>query len=164
MQRDRVRGRVLEEVTLRTRPALDPHVGGSPSLKPGSPKDWSQLPLFCSCLSFLPFSSCGVQSQAAGIILRAAMGTGWTTTTGLEGPSLEPGFPSPQSASGAGGMLPFEGGEEAERGKGSLSWPELTSSPRRTSRVKFTCNRCGERTIRAINPHAYGEGTVFVQV
>lgn len=31
-------------------------------------------------------------------------------------------------------------------------------------RVAFTCNVCGHRTTRAINPHAYTDGTVFVQV
>jgi protein import protein ZIM17 len=31
-------------------------------------------------------------------------------------------------------------------------------------RVAFTCNVCGQRTTRAINPHAYTDGTVFVQV
>lgn len=30
-------------------------------------------------------------------------------------------------------------------------------------RVAFTCNVCGQRTTRAINPHAYTDGTVFVQ-
>ncbi|GFP80139.1 hypothetical protein PHJA_000157300 [Phtheirospermum japonicum] len=31
-------------------------------------------------------------------------------------------------------------------------------------RVAFTCKVCGQRTTRAINPHAYTDGTVFVQV
>ena len=36
-------------------------------------------------------------------------------------------------------------------------------SPRRTMAVLFTCNVCGTRTERRINPKAYSEGTVFVQ-
>lgn len=42
--------------------------------------------------------------------------------------------------------------------------PLLSNSPRRTLRVEFTCNKCWERTTRAINPQAYKTGTVFVQV
>ena len=42
--------------------------------------------------------------------------------------------------------------------------PLLSTSPRRTLRVEFTCNKCWERTTRAINPQAYKTGTVFVQV
>jgi protein import protein ZIM17 len=41
--------------------------------------------------------------------------------------------------------------------------PLLSNSPRRTLRVEFTCNKCWERTTRAINPQAYKTGTVFVQ-
>lgn len=29
--------------------------------------------------------------------------------------------------------------------------------------IAFTCTICGQRTTRAINPHAYTDGTVFVQ-
>ena len=36
-------------------------------------------------------------------------------------------------------------------------------SPRRTMAVQFTCNVCGTRTERRINPKAYADGTVFVQ-
>lgn len=39
----------------------------------------------------------------------------------------------------------------------------LSSSPRRTMKIRFTCNACGFRTARAINPNAYATGTVFVQ-
>lgn len=43
---------------------------------------------------------------------------------------------------------------------------ELTldlSLPRRRVEVSFTCNACGFRSQRLINPHAYERGTVFVQ-
>ena len=35
------------------------------------------------------------------------------------------------------------------------------SSPRRTQKVKFTCNRCQTRTEKFINPHAWNHGVVF---
>ncbi|MCO5587025.1 hypothetical protein L7F22_040970 [Adiantum nelumboides] len=35
--------------------------------------------------------------------------------------------------------------------------------PRRRLQVSFTCDACGERSQRIINPHAYARGTVFVQ-
>ncbi|KAI5084268.1 hypothetical protein GOP47_0000437 [Adiantum capillus-veneris] len=35
--------------------------------------------------------------------------------------------------------------------------------PRRRLQVTFTCDACGERSQRLINPHAYARGTVFVQ-
>lgn len=35
------------------------------------------------------------------------------------------------------------------------------SSPRRTRKVKFTCNRCQTRTEKFINPHAWNHGVVF---
>ncbi|KAK3284735.1 hypothetical protein CYMTET_7629 [Cymbomonas tetramitiformis] len=38
-----------------------------------------------------------------------------------------------------------------------------THSPRRTQRVQFTCNSCGETTVRSINPIALSSGTIFVQ-
>ncbi|QDZ17872.1 putative mitochondrial import protein [Chloropicon primus] len=38
-----------------------------------------------------------------------------------------------------------------------------SGSPRRTARVAFTCDRCGGRTIREVNPHALAKGTIFVQ-
>ncbi|GAQ87769.1 hypothetical protein KFL_003760020 [Klebsormidium nitens] len=45
----------------------------------------------------------------------------------------------------------------------SSAGPLISNSPRRTLRVEFTCNKCWERTTRAINPQAYKTGTVFVQ-
>jgi len=50
-------------------------------------------------------------------------------------------------------------GSDRERLLNSVSTP----SPRRTARFAFTCNICGEYTVRAINPHAYKHGAVFVQ-
>lgn len=81
------------------------------------------------------------QDMAMGLVLRAAAGTGWTTDSGLEGPG--------------------EVGDETKDIE--LKFPDLSKSPRRKMRVAFTCNVCGHRTIRAINPLAYTDGTVFVQ-
>jgi protein import protein ZIM17 len=87
------------------------------------------------------------QEAAMGLVLRAAgTGTGWTTGSGLEGPSC--------SIEGAG----------SDECLSDMSTGILQQSPRRRMRVAFTCNLCGHRTTRAINPHAYTDGTVFVQV
>ncbi|CAI7915515.1 unnamed protein product [Closterium sp. NIES-54] len=84
------------------------------------------------------------KEEALGVVISAAMGTGWKTMTGLEGPSA-----------------PVDPVDSVD----SLGMPIISPvSPRRTARVDFTCNKCGSRTRRAINPHAYREGTVFVQV
>ncbi|KAL3690484.1 hypothetical protein R1sor_016793 [Riccia sorocarpa] len=83
------------------------------------------------------------KDMAMGLVLQAATATGWTTGSGLEGPAI------PRE----------ENSEEEEK----LKFPSLSKSPRRKMRVAFTCNKCGERTTRAINPHAYSDGTVFVQ-
>lgn len=86
------------------------------------------------------------KDAAMGLVLSAATGSGWTTGSGMEGPP---------KASKAGG---------ADRPEVStLPWSLFTKSPRRRMRVAFTCNVCGQRTTRAINPHAYTDGTVFVQ-
>ncbi|MCO5595445.1 hypothetical protein L7F22_049487 [Adiantum nelumboides] len=87
------------------------------------------------------------KDMAMGLILQAASGTGWTTGSGLEGPSNIFGLEEGQSVD-----------ESVQH-----PWPSLSTSPRRRMRVAFTCNVCGERTMRAINPHAYTDGTVFVQ-
>ncbi|XP_039804586.1 uncharacterized protein LOC120668857 [Panicum virgatum] len=93
-------------------------------------------------LSISPLS----KDAAMGIVVSAATGSGWTTGSGMEGPP---------TASRAGG---------ADRPEVStLPWSLFTKSPRRRMRVAFTCNVCGQRTTRAINPHAYTDGTVFVQ-
>ena len=85
-----------------------------------------------------------------GLVLSAANVRGWTTGSGMEGPSV-----------------PVGGGGECESSTEKIStfpWSLFTKSPRRRMRVAFTCNVCGQRTTRAINPHAYTDGTVFVQV
>lgn len=79
-----------------------------------------------------------------GLVLSAANVRGWTTGSGMEGPSLPVGG----------------NGEKIS----TFPWSLFTKSPRRRMRVAFTCNVCGQRTTRAINPHAYTDGTVFVQV
>ncbi|WZN61554.1 putative mitochondrial import protein [Chloropicon roscoffensis] len=38
-----------------------------------------------------------------------------------------------------------------------------SGSPRRTAKVAFTCDRCGGRTIRDVNPLALAKGTIFAQ-
>ncbi|CAL4966350.1 unnamed protein product [Urochloa decumbens] len=93
-------------------------------------------------LSFSPLS----KDAAMGLVVSAATGNGWTTGSGMEGPP---------TASKAGGSNRME--------VSTLPWSLFTKSPRRRMRVAFTCNVCGQRTTRAINPHAYTDGTVFVQ-
>lgn len=83
-----------------------------------------------------------------GLVLSAATGGGWTSGSGMEGP------PTP-----AAGSDPLDHSNVS-----TLPWSLFTKSPRRRMRVAFTCNVCGQRTTRAINPHAYTDGTVFVQV
>ena len=82
-----------------------------------------------------------------GLALSAASGRGWTTGSGMEGPSVPAGV---------------ENGTGTEQ-VSTFPWSLFTKSPRRRMRVAFTCNVCGQRTTRAINPHAYTDGTVFVQ-
>lgn len=33
----------------------------------------------------------------------------------------------------------------------------------RSAELSFTCDRCGHRTTRMVNPNAYKTGTMFVQ-
>ncbi|GMN38230.1 hypothetical protein TIFTF001_007467 [Ficus carica] len=94
-------------------------------------------------LSLSPLS----KDAAMGLALSAATGRGWTTGSGMEGP-------------------PVPDGSEARSSTENIStfpWSLFTKSPRRRMLVAFTCNICGQRTTRAINPHAYTDGTVFVQ-
>ncbi|KAK3427491.1 hypothetical protein EUGRSUZ_F03705 [Eucalyptus grandis] len=87
------------------------------------------------------------KDAAMGLVLSAASVRGWTTDSGMEGPVAPAGA---------------EGGSGTER-VSTFPWSLFTKSPRRRMRVAFTCNVCGQRTTRAINPHAYTDGTVFVQ-
>ncbi|WCJ44297.1 Zim17-type zinc finger protein [Euphorbia peplus] len=87
------------------------------------------------------------KDAAMGLVLSAASVGGWTTGSGMEGPSVPAGA---------------DGGSNMEN-ISTLPWSLFTKSPRRRMRVAFTCNVCGQRTTRAINPHAYTDGTVFVQ-
>ena len=84
-----------------------------------------------------------------GLVLSAASVRGRTTGSGMEGPSIPTG--AAKSGSGTKRISTFSG---------SL----FTKSPRRRIRVAFTCNVCGQRTTCAINPHAYTDDIVFVQV
>ncbi|KAG6386003.1 hypothetical protein SASPL_154887 [Salvia splendens] len=82
------------------------------------------------------------EDAAMGVVLSAANVRGWTTGSGWIRPSdLDSGM---------------------ER-VSTFPWSLFTKSPQRRMRVAFTCNVCGQRTTRAINPHAYTDGTVFVQ-
>ncbi|KAK1326476.1 hypothetical protein QJS10_CPA01g00327 [Acorus calamus] len=100
------------------------------------------VPFFKDRVSLSPLS----KDAAMGLVLSAAAGRGWTTGSGMEGPSTP--------AVGSGG---------ADQQVSTFPWSLFTKSPRRRMRVAFTCNVCGQRTTRAINPHAYTDGTVFVQ-
>ncbi|XP_043708435.1 uncharacterized protein LOC122657709 [Telopea speciosissima] len=105
--------------------------------------DMNIVPVFKNRFSLSPLS----RDAAMGLVLSAATGRGWTTGSGMEGPSVPAGV-------------------ENESGTEKIStfpWSLFTKSPRRRMRVAFTCNVCGQRTTRAINPHAYTDGTVFVQ-
>ncbi|KAJ6808163.1 uncharacterized protein M6B38_268210 [Iris pallida] len=103
----------------------------------------SLVPFIRTPTSLSPLS----KDSAMGLVLSAAVGRGWTTGSGMEGPAN----PEADPASG--------GGREVT----TFPWSLFTKSPRRRMRVAFTCNFCGQRTTRAINPHAYTDGTVFVQ-
>ncbi|XWS25958.1 hypothetical protein CRYUN_Cryun27aG0112100 [Craigia yunnanensis] len=87
------------------------------------------------------------KDAAMGLVLSAASVRGWTTGSGMEGPSVPAGT---------------EDQSNTEK-VSTFPWSLFTKSPRRRMRVAFTCNVCGQRTTRAINPHAYTDGTVFVQ-
>ncbi|KAL4650301.1 hypothetical protein ACB092_01G077300 [Castanea dentata] len=88
------------------------------------------------------------KDAAMGLVLSAASVRGWTTGSGMEGPLVPAG--ADESGSGTERISTFP-------------WSLFTKSPRRRMRVAFTCNVCGQRSTRAINPHAYTDGTVFVQ-
>ncbi|KAK6939294.1 Zinc finger, DNL-type [Dillenia turbinata] len=105
--------------------------------------DLSVVPSFNNRTSISPLS----KDAAMGLVLSAASVRGWTTGSGMEGPSVPAG---PKSESGTERVSTFP-------------WSLFTKSPRRRMLVAFTCNVCGQRTTRAINPHAYTDGTVFVQ-
>ncbi|XP_057490849.1 uncharacterized protein LOC130776604 [Actinidia eriantha] len=87
------------------------------------------------------------KDEAMGLVLSAASVGGWTTDSGMEGPSV------PAGADPSSGMEKIS----------TFPWSLFTKSPRRRMLVAFSCNVCGQRTTRAINPHAYTDGTVFVQ-
>eukprot|EP00262_Sarcandra_glabra_P008386 TRINITY_DN21907_c0_g1_i1.p1 TRINITY_DN21907_c0_g1~~TRINITY_DN21907_c0_g1_i1.p1 ORF type:complete len:214 (-),score=24.33 TRINITY_DN21907_c0_g1_i1:275-916(-) len=111
-------------------------------LRPDS-NSMSLVPILKNEVSLSPLS----KDAAMGLVLSAATGRGWTTGSGMKGPSVIAGV-------------------ESDSGKDQIStfpWSLFTKSPRRRMRVAFTCNVCGQRTTRAINPHAYTDGTVFVQ-
>ena len=82
--------------------------------------------------------------------------SGWAGS--LPGSSGDPGF----------GLVALPHRQEALASSSSVSSPAAgqlppSHSPRRTAALAFTCLRCGVRTTRAVNPHAYHHGTVFAQ-
>ncbi|KAH6759289.1 Zim17-type zinc finger protein [Perilla frutescens var. frutescens] len=99
--------------------------------------------------SLVPILRNGTLSKddAMALVLSAANVRGWTTGSGMEGPPVPAGSDS----------------DSAIERVSTFPWSLFTKSPRRRMRVAFTCNVCGHRTTRAINPHAYTDGTVFVQ-
>ncbi|KAH6782765.1 Zim17-type zinc finger protein [Perilla frutescens var. frutescens] len=99
--------------------------------------------------SLVPILRNGALSKddAMALVLSAANVRGWTTGSGMEGPPVPAGSDS----------------DSAIERVSTFPWSLFTKSPRRRMRVAFTCNVCGHRTTRAINPHAYTDGTVFVQ-
>ncbi|KAG9442840.1 hypothetical protein H6P81_018694 [Aristolochia fimbriata] len=101
------------------------------------------VPLINKCTSLTPLS----RDAAMGLVLSAATSRGWTTGSGMEGPSV----PAPSDSA------------DTPHPVSTFPWSLFTKSPRRRMRVAFTCSVCGQRTTRAINPHAYTDGTVFVQ-
>ncbi|KAJ8452957.1 hypothetical protein Cgig2_014720 [Carnegiea gigantea] len=87
-----------------------------------------------------------MKDAAMGLVLSAAAGKGWTTGSGMEGP------PEPVGDAGS-----------STAKISTFPWSLFTKSPRRRMLIAFTCKLCTQRTTRAINPHAYTDGTVFVQ-
>ena len=41
--------------------------------------------------------------------------------------------------------------------------PARGAHPRRTRHVMFRCNLCGESSTKAVNPHAWAQGSVFAR-
>ncbi|KAL6209196.1 hypothetical protein ACLB2K_020139 [Fragaria x ananassa] len=122
---------------------LDGNENGSNPPQPDS-KEIKNLPVLSSRhLSLSPLS----KDAAMGLVMGAATGRGWTTGSGMEGPPTPAGIDSQSSTENV----------------STFPWSLFTKSPRRRMLVAFTCNICGQRTTRAINPHAFTDGTVFVQ-
>ncbi|KAI4974107.1 hypothetical protein ZWY2020_046842 [Hordeum vulgare] len=113
---------------------------GAGSRRPSSSSGGEPTGLAPYGLSFSPFS----KDAAMGLVMNAATGSGWTTGSGMEGP-------------------PTAGGAANRPEVSTLPWSLFTKSPRRRMRVAFTCNVCGQRTTRAINPQDAYTGTVFAQ-
>ncbi|GMJ02748.1 hypothetical protein HRI_003944000 [Hibiscus trionum] len=118
----------------------------APSKKKGDDSDFQSDPNNTSIVPLFGNQTFS-QDAAMGLVLSAASVRGWTTGSGMEGPSV-PARTDDQASTEQVSTFP---------------WSLFTKSPRRRMRVAFTCNVCGQRTTRAINPHAYTDGTVFVQ-
>ena len=46
---------------------------------------------------------------------------------------------------------------------GTTAANDTSKHPRRTSRLRFTCNLCGECSEKAVNPLAWSKGSVFAR-
>eukprot|EP00884_Botryococcus_braunii_P010580 jgi/Botrbrau1/19523/Bobra.0035s0022.1 len=47
--------------------------------------------------------------------------------------------------------------------KRAMEEPPPSRNPRRTRKVRFTCNLCGNTYVRPVNPHAWTKGSVFAK-
>ncbi|KAE8736172.1 annexin-like protein RJ4 [Hibiscus syriacus] len=116
----------------------------TPSKKNSNDSDLQSDPNNTSIVPFFGNQTLS-QDAAMGLVLSNASVRGWTTGSGMEGPSIPAGT---------------EDQSNTEK-VSTFPWSLFTKSPRRRMRVAFTCNVCGQRTTRAINPHAYTDGTIF---
>ncbi|XP_068646611.1 uncharacterized protein [Aristolochia californica] len=131
--------------SLNRRPSILPLASGNQGNEVDfeDSRNTNLVPLLNNRASLSPLS----KDAAMGLVLSAATSRGWTTGSGMEGPSV----PAPSVAAAKTEHI------------STFPWSLFTKSPRRRMRVAFTCNVCGQRTTRAINPLAYTDGTVFVQ-
>ena len=63
------------------------------------------------------------------------------------------------------GLSPSTPETDGSDGKTQKLKPNQIQLPKvnRSAELSFTCDACGHRTSRMVNPHAYKKGTMFVQ-
>lgn len=118
--------------------------------------DVTVLPPLASSLASVPIEEMALDLDAADY-----------SFTSLDGgmlklpPRLLPGTQSPAVSSCTGIILhPTSArGDEVEE----ADVTPAAHHPRRTQRVRFTCKLCGETTTKAVNPHAWSDGSVFAR-
>lgn len=76
-------------------------------------------------------------------------------------PIFLPPFNQPQGGAPPAGVPAAVSGGGGDAGPGVFE--TSSASPRRTCKVKFTCNICKATNIKPINPVAFREGTVFAR-